>query len=229
MAESAPFEPDLLRFLGELRNHNSKPWFEKNRSRYERVYKDAFASFVSEFEPQLREISPHLVADPRPSAGSVMRIYRDTRFSKDKSPYRSYTVVHFGYRNAAEGTAPGLFLYVSPDEISAGGGLWHPEPPVAYKVRTAIVRRPKDWVAATVSASFRKRFELTGEAMKRPPPGFPKDHPQIADIMRKDFVASTNVSRSEFLSPRFPQVYKNIGLQVRPLLEFLCKALDLAF
>ncbi|HTS33860.1 MAG TPA: TIGR02453 family protein [Thermoplasmata archaeon] len=229
MTDRRIFEPDLLRFLGELRTHNNKAWFERNRPRYERVYKEAFASFITEFGPRLSRISPYLVADPRPVGGSVMRIFRDTRFSKDKSPYRSYTVVHFGHQESGEGRAPGLFLYVAPDEISAGGGLWHPEPAVAAKIRTAIAREPRGWLDATASPSFRKRFELTGESLKRPPPGFARDHPQIAELMRRDFVASTDVPRSEFTSARFLGYFETVGRDLRPLLKFLCDAVGLPF
>jgi uncharacterized protein (TIGR02453 family) len=228
-ARDPPFSRDLLTFLAELKAHNNKAWFDQNRERYERVYRDAFSLFVAGFGARLERISPYLVADPRPSGGSVMRIFRDTRFSPDKSPYRTYTVVHFGHRDAGEGMAPGLFLYVAPDEISGGGGIWHPETRTANQIRSAIAKDPKAWANASASPSFQKRFELTGESLKRPPPGFAKDHPAVAELMRKDFVASTKISRSEFTSPAFPQTYETIGRQVSPMLEFLCDAIGLKF
>jgi uncharacterized protein (TIGR02453 family) len=229
MAEPAPFSRDLIRFLAELQSHNNRVWFEKNRARYERVYKDGFASFIEGFAPRLRKISSHFVADPRPTGGSVMRIYRDTRFSKDKSPYRTYTVVHFAHADAGEGRGPGFFLYVAPDEISGGGGIWHPEPSVAHKIRSAIAKTPGRWLAVTSPPAFRERFELTGESLKRPPPGFPKDHPQMAELMRKDFVASTSVPLSQFVSPKFPAYYEDLCRRVSPLMEFLSRAIGLPF
>ena len=224
-----PFDRDLLRFLAELKTHNNRAWFEKNRARYERVYKQAFASFVSDFAPRLAKISPYLVADPRPSGGSVMRIFRDTRFSPDKSPYRSYTVVHFGHKDAGEGRAPGLFLYVAPDEISAGGGVWHPEPPVAAKIRTAIAKDAAGWLRATARPAFRKKFDLTGESLKRPPPGVAKDHPLLNELMRKDFVASTTIPPSEFVAPSFAETYWRVCTDVSPMLRFLCTAIGLKY
>ncbi|HEV2519983.1 MAG TPA: TIGR02453 family protein [Thermoplasmata archaeon] len=223
------FDPDLLKFLAELKSHNDRAWFERNRARYERVYRDGFANFITEFSPRLERISPYLVADPRPSGGSVMRIYRDTRFSKDKSPYRTFTVVHFGHRDAKEGMGPGLFLYVSPEEISAGGGMWHSETPIANRIRTAIAKDAAGWGRATGAPQFRKTFEMTGDALKRPPPGFPKDHPMIAELMRKDFVASTDVRPSEFTSPSFPQTFEGIGRRLAPMMRFLCDAVGLGF
>jgi len=229
MSPSPAFDPDLFRFLADLKTHNNKAWFEKNRSRYERVFKEPLAAFVSGFTPRLARISPYLIGDPKPSGGSVMRIYRDVRFSKDKSPYRSYTVVHFWYRGAEEGGAPGLFLFISPDEVSGGGGLWRPKPDVARKIRTKIVRESDRWIAVTRSPACRKRFELTGESLKRPPPGFPKEGPLRDDVMRKDFVASADISRQEFTSPDFLRTYEGIAQQLVPMLGFLSDAAGLPF
>jgi uncharacterized protein (TIGR02453 family) len=229
MVERPVFDADLLKFLGELKTHNNKPWFERNRARYERVYRDSFASFITSIAPHLAKISPYLMADPRPVGGSVMRIYRDTRFSKDKSPYRTYTVVHFGHKDGEEGSAPGLFLYVARDEITAGGGIWHPEPAVARKIRSSIVTESREWLSSTASPPFRKRFQLTGESLKRPPPGISAEHPLILDLMRKDFVASTDVSRRDFTSSGFLGFYTEIGRQLSPLLRFVCKAIGLRY
>jgi uncharacterized protein (TIGR02453 family) len=227
MSGSASFSRDLIRFLTELRSHNNRAWFERHRARYERVYRVAFASFIEDFAPRLRKISPHFVADPRSSGGSVMRIYRDTRFSRDKSPYRSYTVVHFRHKDGEEGRAPGFFLYVAPDEISGGGGIWHPESLVARKIRSAIVRGPERWVAAISGRAFRERFKMTGESFQRPPSGVRRDHPQVAELMRKDFVASTSVPISRFVSPKFPAYYEEICREVSPMMEFLSNAVGL--
>jgi uncharacterized protein (TIGR02453 family) len=223
------FDPDLLRFLAELKTHNNKRWFEQHKARYERVYKEPLSEFVAAVAPRLARISPYLIGDPKPSGGSVMRIYRDIRFSKDKSPYRSYTVVHFWYRGSQEGTAPGLFLYISPDEVSGGGGLWHPGPDVAHKIRTKILRDSDRWVAITRSAAFRKKFELTGESLKRPPPGFPKESRVLEDLMRKDFVASTTITQKEFTSADFARTYEAIARRLGPMLAFLCEAVGLPF
>jgi uncharacterized protein (TIGR02453 family) len=229
VAPRPSFRPELLRFLAGLKAHNAKPWFEAHRAEYERFYREAFAQFVTDFGERLATISPYLVADPRPTGGSVMRIYRDTRFTPDKSPYRSYTVVHFGHRDAGKGSAPGLFLYVAPDEISGGGGWWHADPPQLAKVRAAIVRDPAGWTHAVGAAAFRRRFELTGESLKRPPPGIAADHPLLTDLRRKDFVASTQFSRLEFTSPGFLSRYEDAARTVSPLLRFLCRAVDLPY
>lgn len=229
MPRTASFEPELLEFLSGLRRHNTKAWFDAHRSDYETYYREAFVRFVAEFGERLPKISRYLVADPRPTGGSVMRIYRDIRFSKDKSPYRTYTVVHFGHRDGGEGTSPGLFLYVDAQEVSAGGGLWHPEPATAKAIRTAIHKDPKGWTAATRTAAFRRKFELTGESLKRVPPGFPPESPLGEDLRRKDYVASSDLTTKQLTSPGFLDTYEGVARSVAPLMRFLCRATGLRY
>jgi uncharacterized protein (TIGR02453 family) len=225
----SPFSPELQKFLKELKSHNNKPWFERNRGRYEQYYRDAFAEFISGFAPHLAKISSNFIADPRPVGGSVMRIYRDIRFSPDRTPYKTYTVVHFAHAKAGEGSAPGFYLYVSSEEIEAGAGLWHPEPPAARKVREAIAKRSSDWTRLLRAKSFSGRFELAGESLKRPPSGFAPDHPLIEDLKRKSFAASTTVSPRTFTSPKFLEEYNGICRDVAPFMKFLTEAVGLPY
>ena len=95
MTPSAHFTPALFEFLADLAENNRREWFQANKDRYETHVKDALLDFVSDFGERLTGISPHMVADPRPSGGSMFRIYRDVRFSKDKSPYKTNAGVHF--------------------------------------------------------------------------------------------------------------------------------------
>src|ERR1051326_57752 len=115
-AKPGIFPADTMRFLRDLAKHNEKPWFDANKARYEAI-RDACLTFVEEAGLALRAVSPTVVADPRPIGGSVMRIYRDTRFSKDKSPYKTHQGIGFHHRDARmkEGhSAPGYFLHVEP-------------------------------------------------------------------------------------------------------------------
>ncbi|HEV2318085.1 MAG TPA: TIGR02453 family protein [Thermoplasmata archaeon] len=225
----APFSPELQKFLKDLKAHNNKEWFERNRGRYEEFYRDAFSEFISGYAPYLARISSNFVADPRPIGGSVMRIYRDIRFSPDKTPYKTYTVVHFGHAKAGEGAAPGFYLYVAPDEVEAGAGIWHPEPAAARKVREAIGRRSESWTKITRTKAFADRFELSGESLKRPPPGIDPDHPLIEDLKRKSWIASTPVSARSFTSSKFLREYDTICRSVSPFVQFLSEAVGLPF
>lgn len=229
MAPEAPFRTETLRYLADLKVHNDRAWFEAHRDLYERWYRDAFVGFIAAFGERLPRISEHLVADARPSGGSVMRIYRDVRFAKDKTPYRTFTVVHFMHEDGGEGRAPGLFLYVAPDEVTAGGGLWNPEPAVAARIRAAIAEDPAAWKKATRSLTFRRRFGLIGESLKRVPSGLPAIPELADDLRRKSFVAETAVPITDFTARDFLARYETIARGVAPLLGFLCDAVGLPF
>ena len=146
-APSAHFTSALFQFLRDLRENNNRPWFDANRSRFEDDVREPLTRFVVEFAPHLHEISPHFVADPRPSGGSVFRIYRDTRFSKDKTPYKTNMGAHFRHAAGKDVHAPGFYLHLEPDEVFMACGLWHPDPPAQALVRDAIVARDRDWEA----------------------------------------------------------------------------------
>ena len=122
------FQEGLFTFLKELRANNDREWFAANRERYETQVREPFVRFISDFEPILHQISPHFRADPRPSGGSLFRIYRDTRFSKDKSPYKTAAAAHFPHERGRDVHAPGYYLHLEPGSVFAGAGLWRPVP-----------------------------------------------------------------------------------------------------
>src|SRR5437660_5093902 len=118
------FSPGLFDFLRELRAHNNREWFQKNKARYEREAREPALRFIEDVGPQLRKLSTHLMADPRPVGGSLFRINRDIRFSADKSPYKTNIGVGFGHEGAGRsGAAPGLYLHLAPGESFGGGGV----------------------------------------------------------------------------------------------------------
>ena len=136
---AAYFTKDLLGFLSDLAAHNNREWFQANKERYEQSVRDPFLQLVADLQPRLKKISPHFVADPRPVGGSMMRIYRDTRFSKDKTPYKTGVMAHFWHAKGKEGATPAFYLRLRPGESAAGGGIWHPEPDALKRIRNAIV------------------------------------------------------------------------------------------
>jgi uncharacterized protein (TIGR02453 family) len=143
MREQGHFTPRIFQFLRELATHNDKDWFQTNKHRYEADARRPVLRFVEEFATQLRTISRHFEADPRPVGGSMFRIHRDTRFSKDKSPYKTNVGAHFPHRTAGKDVhAPGFYLHLEPGGSTGGGGLWHPDGPALKKVRDRIAGRP---------------------------------------------------------------------------------------
>jgi uncharacterized protein (TIGR02453 family) len=223
------FSRELYSFLEELREHNDRDWFAANKHRYEEHLLEPALDFIEAFAPKLAKISPHFVADPRPSGGSLFRIYRDTRFSKDKSPYKTNVGIHFRHERAKDAHAPGYYLHIGPGEVFAGGGIWHPDTQAANRIREAIVEDPDRWRRATRTGAFAKQLKLGGDSLKRVPTWADAEHPHAEDLKRKDFFGSTRLSDKDVLAPGFVDEYARICKAAAPLMQFLCDALDVPY
>lgn len=221
-----PLGPELFQFLDDLKANNDRAWFQANKARYEAEARDPVLRLIAGFGGPLASVSRHVEADPRPMGGSLFRIYRDTRFSKDKRPYKTHLGVNFRHRSAAAGGVhgPGFYLHLEPGSCFAGGGLWHPEPEALVKVRQAIVARTASWKKLRASG-----LEIEGDALKRVPQGFDPEHPCAEDLKLKDFYAATTFTDAQVLAPDFPDRLRQACQDAAPLVAFLCKALDLPF
>ena len=228
MAKTAHFSRALFEFLAELSINNDREWFKANRDRYIADVRDPMLAFVADFAERLHTISPHYVADPRPVGGSMFRINRDIRFSQDKSPYKNNVGVHFRHERARDAHAPGFYLHLDPKEIFMGAGIWRPDKDALLKIRAAILDRPAAWKKAT-GAAFRRRFTLGGESYKRPPVGVERDHPLFEDLMRKDFIAVTDLSQADVRAADFPKKFAALCKTGAPLTKFLAESLGLEF
>ena len=171
MNSSVHFTPALFEFLSELSMNNNREWFQANKDRYERDVRDRLVQFVADFDERLTAISPHMVADPRPSGGSVFRIYRDVRFSKDKSPYKTNAGIHFRHEVGRKVHGPGFYLHLQPGMVFAGAGMWRPDSDTLRKVRGAIVANPAKWEGIVNDERFQSVYTLEGDSLKRPPRG----------------------------------------------------------
>jgi uncharacterized protein (TIGR02453 family) len=220
---SRSFGPELFRFLKDLKANNDRAWFAENKERYEREVREPALAFVEDFAPHLYEISPHFVADPRPSGASLFRIHRDTRFAKDKSPYKTYVGIRFSHERAKDAHAPGFYLHLQPGSVWAAVGIWHPDPPSLAKIREAIAADPKSWRRAS------DRLRLGGDSLKRAPSGYDPEHPLIEDLKRKDFIASAELTQKDACSAGFLERYAETCRERAPLVRFLCSALELRY
>jgi len=217
--------PELFAFLAELKDNNDRPWFEAHRSRYEKTVREPLRAFIREFDPLLESISPHMVADDRKSGGSLFRIHRDTRFSKDKSPYKTWAAVQFRHEAGKDAHAPCFYLHLEPDRVLIGAGCWHPASDALGKIRDAIAEDAAGWFEAR-NAVIRAAFELEGESLKRPPRDYPPDHPAIEDLKRKDFIAVRYLSEADVMQAGFVSRYARLCAATEPLMRFLTSALD---
>ena len=227
MAPSTHFTPALFDFLADLVVNNRREWFQANRDRYERDVKDALLGFVSDFGERLPEISPHMIADPRPSGGSMFRIYRDVRFSKDKSPYKTNAGVHFRHEVGREVHGPGLYLHMEPGNVFAAAGIWRPDSATVGKIRGAIVDNPKRWEAIVNDGRFNSNYGLEGESLKRAPKGIDPAHPLIEHLKLKSFAAGTTFSQDDACSPDFIDMYVDSCQTAGPFMKFLCDSVGL--
>lgn len=221
MADTTFFRPELFDFLRQLKRHNNRDWFAKNKQRYDEVIRDPALLFIGSFEPHLRQLNPNFIADARPTRGSLFRIYRDTRFSADKRPYKTHIGIHFSHASGKDAHAPVFYLHMEPDNCFAAAGVWHPDNSALTKIRTAIVSEPKQW------AKVRRKLEIEGERLKRPPRGFDANHPFIEDLKQKDFVASVGLSEAIVCGPKFMREFTAACRSMLPLVEFTTRALEL--
>jgi uncharacterized protein (TIGR02453 family) len=223
MSDTAFFRPELFEFLRQLKRHNNRDWFAKNKHRYEEVVRDPALLFIGSFGPHLHKLSPHFVADPRPARGSLFRIYRDTRFSSDKRPFKTHAGIRFSHASGKDAHAPVFYLHLEPDNCFAAAGVWHPEQSVLTKIRLAIASQPERW------GKVRRKLELEGDILKRPPRGFDPNHRFIEDIRHKDFVASVALTEAQLCSPTFMRDFVGACRTMLPLVEFTTRALELQF
>jgi uncharacterized protein (TIGR02453 family) len=227
MVISRYFGAETFAFLEELAKNNNRQWFQENKERYDAHVKEPAISFIVDFEPFLKKISKHFVADPRPVGGSLFRIYRDVRFSKDKHPYKTNTGVQFRHNQGKDVHAPGFYLHLEPNNVFAAVGIWHPDPETLGKIRDAINENPSRWKKAVNEKAFRSRFDLSGDSLRRAPKGYDPDHPLIEDLKRKDFVGTTSLTQDAVGNHDFPQDFAEICSAGTPLVTFLCSAVGL--
>ncbi len=223
------FSPALFEFLSELEENNNRDWFQANKPRYERDVKGAALAFIRDFEQPLHAVSPHFQAIPKAVGGSLFRIYRDVRFSKDKSPYKTHTGVHFRHERAKDAHAPGFYLHLAPGEVFGGFGVWMPPNPALNKIRQHIVDRADEWTEIQRALAVADMPCHMGESLKRVPRGFDKDHPHAESLKRKSHAATFAFTADDVVQPDFMDRYAAACKQAAPLMGFICEAVGVAF
>lgn len=218
-----PFGPGLFKFLGDLKRHNNRDWFETHRDRYVAEVEGPTLAFIAEVGDRLPAVCTGFIADPRRTGGSMFRIYRDTRFSADKSPYKTWVAARFGHRKATrDAHAPGFYLHLGFDECYGGGGIYHADTPTLTRIRQRIVAHPKAWGAVLATG-----IAIEGDALKRPPAGFDPAHRFIADLKRKDLYSLTEFTQADVTSRSFLERYLESCDAAAPLVSFLATAVGI--
>jgi uncharacterized protein (TIGR02453 family) len=219
----AYFSSELFAFLKCLKRNNHRDWFLAHKNEYEMLVRRPALNFITAFAVPLYEITPYLIADPRGSRGSLFRIYRDTRFSADKRPYKTHVAMRFSHRGK-DVHSPGFYLHLEPDGCFAACGLWHPESPTLLKVRTAIVSQPEEW------RRVRKLLNWDGAGrLSRPPRGFPCDHEFVEDLKLRDLGSSVDFTDRQVCASKFMAEFAAACRKMSPVAGFFSNALGLPF
>ena len=229
MSRYARFEPRTLRFLEELRANNNREWFKEHKPRYEEDVLDVALRFIISMQDPLADIAPRFTAVPTRVGGSLMRVYRDTRFSKNKLPYKTNIGIQFRHEQAKDVHSPGYYVHIDPDQVFIGAGMWRPDSEPLKGIRERIVARPAEWQRAIGGKTFKRQFDLGGERLTRPPRGFDKDHPCIEDIKRKSFIAVREFDVSDCLKPQFQRTVETTFRAAEPFMRFLCSAVGVRY
>ena len=223
------FTPATFAFLRDLANNNRRQWFNANRDRYEDHVKVPALRFIEDFRPRLAKVSAHFRADARPVGGSLFRIYRDVRFSKDKRPYMIHTGIQFRHAAAKDVHAPGFYLHLEPRNVFMGCGVWHPDGPSLQKIRSRIVDDPAAWKRTLRAKKFAGRFQLGGESLKRAPRGIDPEHALIEDLKRKDFIAFTPLLQRDVTGTKLTATMDGLCRASTGFQRFLCNAVGVPF
>ena len=218
--------PALFEFFRQLSANNHREWFNHNRSRYEEDVKLPLLQFIREFAQPLHTISPHLLALPK-VGGSLFRIHRDVRFSKDKKPYKEAAGVYFRHKAGKDVHAPGFYLHLEPDQVFASVGIWSPGSKELLMIRQNIVENDEEWDRVSKDTKFLTVFSQSYEhqKLKRAPKGFDPNHPLIEDLKCKHFVASCPLSETFVCSDNFPNKLADIYRNSSEFMKFLTRAL----
>ena len=223
------FPAETIRFLEELAGNNNRPWFNENKPRYEEWVLEPALDFISAMGPRLESVTPHFTAIPKRVGGSLMRVYRDTRFSRDKTPYKTNMGIQFRHELGKDVHAPGFYMHIDPDSCFLGVGMWHPASGPLGMIRDRIVEDSDAWLAARDDRGFRRRFELSGDSLKRAPRGYSPEHPYVEDLKRKDFIAVTEFGFDAAADAGFADRAAADFAAAKPFMAFLCGALQLRF
>ena len=227
------FRPAALTFLRALKKNNRRDWFEANRDVFEQEVKAPLRALVEELDVRFAALAPEFVGDPK---SSLFRIYRDIRFSKDKSPYKTHAACWIFHRAPGRGVGQtvdggaGFYFHLEPGSSLVAAGLWMPPRPKLQRVRDAIADDPKSWEAVVLDKRFVRRFgglteDDPGAMLKRLPRGYVPGHPAERWLRFNSFTVSRALSDAEALSPKLADSAMKDFTLMLPLARWLNRAL----
>jgi len=210
-------------FFRSLKRNNRREWFQPRKHVFEQHVKEPMIALVTALNSDFAKFAPDYVSDPKKA---IFRIYRDTRFSADKTPYKTHIAASFARRGGERLAAGGFYFSVSHDHIEVAGGIYHPAPDTLLVVRAYIAEHHQELRRIVADRKVRRLLgELQGDQLTRAPKGFDPTHPAIELIKMKDWILDTTLDPALGTTPR---LYKEIAERFRimaPLIEFLNRPL----
>ncbi len=223
------FTKETFEYLENLALNNDRQWFEANRENYERYVREPALDFIADMGDAMESFAPHFMPLAKKIGGSLMRVQRDTRFSRDKSPYKTNIGIHIRHEVGKDVHAPGYYLHIEPGACFAGVGIWHPDPDTLFRIRSFIVENPEKWLKSRDDEDFCKHFRIEGDSLANPPRGFEKEHPLVEDLKRKDFTAMNALDDMDAISKNLLQDVAKKFRSASPFMSFLCGSLGIRF
>ncbi|QYJ77844.1 DUF2461 domain-containing protein [Shewanella acanthi] len=225
---NAPFSNDCLDFLTRLSQNNDREWFKTHQAEYEDKVRSPALKLIEQIQPLILDISPRLTAVAKKVGGSLMRPQRDSRFSHDKTPYKTNVGIQFRHFQGKDVHAPGLYLHIATDGCFIAAGMWHPESKALSAIRTCLDENPNSYKKAKACLEAHG-FQMDGDSLTRPPKGFDKHHPMLSELKRKDFIAVKPFDFSLLCQEDAASVLAKEFSHCRQLMAYLCFALELDF
>jgi uncharacterized protein (TIGR02453 family) len=224
MAALPRFTPKTIPFLRSLRRHNDRQWFRDRRDVYDAHVRGPMVAVIEQLAEDFRHFAPELVAT---SKVSLFRIYRDTRFSEDKSPLKTQVAAIFPHRDLGRLVGAALYLEVAPTHVMFAGGLHAPRSPELQRIRDHIARRYRRFRTIIGSAGFKRTLgPLDGKVLQRVPHAYPRTHPAADLLRRREFLASKKYPANFAADPRFYRELLRVFRQIVPLVRFLNQPLN---
>ncbi len=223
------FPKDTLAFLDDLQANNNREWFAANKLRYEQSFLEPSLELIRDLEKPLAKIAPMLKVEAKKMGGSLMRIYKDTRFSNDKTPYKTNIGIQFRHMAGKDVHAPGIYFHVAIDECFVGAGIWKPEAEPLKQIRVHISLNPKEYTKAMTNKKFSSLYSLFEDRLKSAPRGYAKDDPMIDELRRRSFIGVANLTASQIQSKQLVDLILERVRVAKPLMVFLCEALEVPY
>lgn len=217
-------QQSTLKFLEKLAKNNNKTWFDEHRDEYASAKED-FEEFVTTMIGEMTTLEP-MLRDQK-AKDMIFRIFRDVRFSKDKTPYKAHFGAYFS-KGGRKYEGAGYYVHIEPGGKNfAGGGLWMPKPKLLKGVRQEIDYNYQEFQDILGDKKFKKLYKnLSGEQLKTLPQGYSADNPAIGYLKMKSFTAGHNFDDQEVTNANFVKKCMDAFTTLRPLVDFLNRAMD---